>query len=139
MNEMSDMELIAKALIVAEKKLIEQERQLADLAETIVQQEEQIQAMAPKADFFDEFVEQNLLMSIRQTAKELDIRKNDFVSFLLDNRFCYRDTENKLQPFSRYVGEYFELVKDEGSGTQLMITPKGREAFRLLVRARATA
>ena len=95
--------------------------------------------MAPKADFFDELVEQNLLMSIRQTAKELDIRKNDFVSFLLDNRFCYRDTENKLQPFSLYVGEYFELVKDEGSGTQLMITPKGREAFRLLVRARATA
>ena len=77
MNEMSDMELIAKALIVAEKKLIEQERRLADLAETIVAQEEQIQAMAPKADFFDELVEQNLLMSIRQTAKELDIRKND--------------------------------------------------------------
>ena len=139
MNEMSDMELIAKALIVAEKKLIEQERQLADLAETVVAQEEQIQAMAPKADFFDELVEQNLLMSIRQTAKELDIRKNDFVSFLLDNRFCYRDTENKLQPFYRYVGEYFELVEDEGSGTQMMITPKGREAFRLLVRARATA
>ena len=139
MNEMSDMELIAKALIVAEKKMIEQERQLVDLAETIVQQEEQIQAMAPKADFFDELVEQNLLMSIRQTAKELDVRKIDFVSFLLDNRFCYRDTENKLQTFSRYVGEYFKLVEDEGSGTQMMITPKGREAFRLLVRARATA
>ena len=130
MNEMSDMELIAKALIVAEKKLIEQERRMAEMAETIVAQEEQIQAMAPKADFFDELVEQNLLMSIRQTAKELDVRKNDF---------CYRDTENKLQPFSLYVGEYFELVKDEGSGTQLMITPKGREAFRLLVRARANA
>ena len=139
MNEMSDMELIAKALIVAEKKLIEQERRLAEMAETIVAQEEQIQAMAPKADFVDELVEQNLLMSIRQTAKELDVRKNDFVSFLLDNRFCYRDTENKLQPFSLYVGEYFELVEDEGSVTQMMITPKGREAFRLLVRARATA
>ena len=104
MNEMSDMELIAKALIVAEKKLIEQERRLAEMAETIVAQEEQIQAMAPKADFFDELVEQNLLMSIRQTAKELDIRKNDFVSFLLDD-----------------------------------ITPKGREAFRLLVKLCANA
>ena len=109
------------------------------MAETIVAQEEQIQAMAPKADFFDELVEQNLLMSIRQTAKELNIRKTDFVSFLLDDRFCYRDTENKLQPFSLYVGEYFELVKDEGSGTQLMITPKGREAFRLLVKLGANA
>ena len=139
MNEMSDMELIAKALIVAEKKLIEQERRLAEMAETITAQEEQIQAMAPKADFFDELVEQNLLMSIRQTAKELDIRKNDFVSFLLDNRCSYRDTENKLQPFYRYVGEYFELVEDEGSGTQMMITPKGREAFRLLVKLCANA
>ena len=139
MNEMSDMELIAKALIVAEKKLIEQERRLAELAETIVAQEEQIQAMAPKTDFFDELVEQNLLMSIRQTAKELDVRKKDFVGFLLDSRFYYRDPENKLQPFSRYLGEYFVLVEDEGSGTQLMITPKGREAFKLLVRARATA
>ena len=129
---MTDMELISKAVIAAEKVLIERERRIAELTGTVEQ-------MSPKAEYFDDLVDRNTLTGIRETAKELDVRQNDFVGFLLNSKYCYRDQKNKLQPFAEYVGEYFELKETKSdrngwSGTQLMITPKGREAFRLLVK-----
>ena len=131
-EHMTDMELISKAVIAAEKVLIERERRIAELTGTVEQ-------MSPKAEYFDDLVDRNTLTGIRETAKELDVRQNDFVGFLLNSKYCYRDQKNKLQPFAEYVGEYFELKETKSdrngwSGTQLRITPKGREAFRLLVK-----
>ena len=40
--------------------------------------------MQPKADYFDELVDRNLLTGIRETAKELKVKQNTFVNFLLD-------------------------------------------------------
>lgn len=42
------------------------------------------QIMQPKAEYFDELVDRNLLTNFRDTAKELGIKQNVFVSFLLD-------------------------------------------------------
>lgn len=42
------------------------------------------QIMQPKADYFDELVDRNLLTGIRETAKELKVKQNTFVNFLLD-------------------------------------------------------
>lgn len=49
------------------------------------------QIMKPKADYFDELVERNLLTGIRETAKQLEIKQNKFVSFLLEHKYVYRD------------------------------------------------
>ena len=38
------------------------------------------QIMKPKADYFDELVDRNLLTNIRDTAKELGIKQNQFVA-----------------------------------------------------------
>lgn len=96
------------------------------------------QIMKPKADYFDELVERNLLTGIIETAKQLEIKQNKFVSFLLEHKYVYRDKKGKLMPYAKHIdGGLFELKecfndKTQWSGTQPLITPKGRETFRLL-------
>lgn len=96
------------------------------------------QIMKPKADYFDELVERNLLTGIRETAKQLEIKQNKFVSFLLEHKYVYRDKKGKLMPYAKHIdGGLFELKecfndKTQWSRTQPLITPKGRETFRLL-------
>ena len=58
------------------------------------------QIMQPKADYFDELVDRNLLTGIRETAKELKVKQNTFVNFLLDKKYLYRDKKGKLMPYA---------------------------------------
>lgn len=44
------------------------------------------QIMQPKADYFDELVDRNLLTSFRETAKQLNIKEKEFISFLLEKK-----------------------------------------------------
>lgn len=98
------------------------------------------QILQPKADFFDELVDRNLLTSFRETAKELNIKEKKFINFLIDKKYIYRDKKGKLMPYSSKNNGLFELKetfneKTQWSGTQTLITPKGRETFRLLCSA----
>lgn len=93
--------------------------------------------MQPKADYFDELVDRNLLTGIRETAKQLGVKQNEFVQFLIDKKYIYRDKKGKLQPYADKNNGLFEIKetvneKTKWVGTQLLITPKGRETFRLL-------
>ena len=94
--------------------------------------------MQPKADYFDELVDRNLLTNFRETAKQLEIKEKDFVRFLLDKKYIYRDKRGKIMPYAQYTESgLFEIKKSfnektQWSGTQTLITPKGRETFRLL-------
>ena len=93
--------------------------------------------MAPKADYFDELVDRNLLTNFRETAKQLDIPPKKFVDFLLEKKYIYRDKRGKLLPYEDKNNALFEVKecfneKTQWSGTQTMVTPKGRETFRLL-------
>lgn len=93
--------------------------------------------MKPKADYFDELVDRNLLTNIRETAKQLNVKERDFVAFLLGHKYLYRDKRGRLMPFAEKNNGLFQIketVNDKTgwSGTQTLITPKGRETFRLL-------
>lgn len=93
--------------------------------------------MQPKADYFDELVDRNLLTNIRETAKQLQVKEKVFVKFLLDKKYLYRDKRGKLLPYADKNKGLFEIKesvneKTNWSGTQTLITPKGRETFRLL-------
>lgn len=91
--------------------------------------------MKPKAEYFDNLVSRNLLTNIRDTAKQLHLKQKQFVSLLLENKFIYRDNGKKLKPYAEFTPSYFEIKDYENNGhtgTQLLITPKGKEAFRLL-------
>lgn len=95
------------------------------------------QIMQPKADYFDELVDRNLLTSFRETAKQLEIKEKVLIQFLLEKKYIYRDKKGKLMPYAEKNNGLFEIKecfneKTKWSGTQTLITPKGRETFRLL-------
>ena len=93
--------------------------------------------MQPKAEFFDELVDRNMLTSFRDTAKELGIKEKVFIGFLIDKKYLFRDKKGKLTPYAGKNDGLFEVKetfneKTKWSGTQTMVTPKGLETFRLL-------
>lgn len=129
-KEFSPEELMAKALLVAQKTLADRDAQISRLAADN-------QIMAPKADYFDELVDRNLLTSLRETAKQLGIGEKAFIRFLIDRKYLYRDKRGKLMPYAEENNGLFELKesfneKTQWAGTQTLVTPKGRETFRLL-------
>jgi prophage antirepressor-like protein len=108
--------------------------------ETVRKQNESIAIMQPKADYFDALVDRNLLTNFRDTAKELEVGQRTFINWLLEKGFIYRDQTNKLKPYGKYVPELFKLKEFERNGkagVQPLITPKGRETFRLLLKKSA--
>ena len=93
--------------------------------------------MKPKADYFDELVDRNLLTNFRETAKQLGIKEKEFIRFLMEKEYLYRDKRGKLMPYAEKNSGLFEIKecfneKTQWSGAQTLITPKGRETFRLL-------
>lgn len=87
--EMSPEELMAKALQVAQKTLEEREARIGVLAAENSALTVEKQILKPKADYFDELVDRNLLTNFRETAKQLSIKQNDFVKFLLEKKYVY--------------------------------------------------
>ena len=101
---------------------------------------EQLELAQPKVEYFDALVDRNLLTSFRDTAKELGIKEKEFINFLIENKFIYRDQKKRLRPYTAKNDGYFQLKeyvaeKNGFAGCQTLITPKGRETFRLLVNA----
>ena len=96
------------------------------------------QIMKPKADYFDELVDRNLLTNFRETAKQLEVKERDFIRFLLNKKYIYRDKRGKLMPYAQHTDNGLFEVKEcfnektQWSGTQTLVTPRGRETFRLL-------
>lgn len=124
--------IMARALQLSTAKL--KEMQITVSALTV-----ENQIMKPKAEYFDELVDRNLLTGIRETAGELGVKQSQFVAFLLEKKYMYRDKRGKLtayaKPLSDGLFERKECVneKTQWKGTQDLVTPKGRETFRLLM------
>lgn len=122
--------VMARALRLAEEKL-------NSVMAVNSQLSVKVQSMQPKADYFDELVNRNLLTNFRETAKQIGIKQNKFIGFLLENKYLYRDKRGKLMPYADKNNGLFEIKesfndKTEWAGTQTLVTPKGRETFRLL-------
>lgn len=130
-ESLSPEELMAKALMVAQKTLAERDARISAL--TV-----ENQILQPKAEYFDQLVDRNLLTGFRETAKLLEVSPKRFVDFLLKKKYIYRDQRGKLMPYAEKNNGLFELKerfndKTQWTGTQTLITPKGRETFRLLM------
>lgn len=130
-ENMSDEELLAKAVLVAQNKIAERDRQ--------------IQEMQPKADYFDALVDKKLNTNIRDTSKELCIKEREFTKFLEDKGFIFRQgSGNMIRPYAQYTesGKGLFTIKDRHCkktgwvGQQVFITPKGKETFRMLLENR---
>lgn len=136
-EEMSDAEIMAKAFQISQRTIEEQHRKIGalEIEKSHLQVENQV--MAPKADYFDELVDRNLLTNFRDTAKQLGIEPKKFVTLLLEKKYIFRDQKGKLMPYQDKNKGLFEVKecfnqKTKWAGVQTMVTPKGRETFRLL-------
>lgn len=123
-EKMTPAQIVANALIVANN--------------IIADKDKQIEVMKPKAEYFDALVERNLLTSFRDTAKELGVGERFFIKFLIDNKYIYRDQKKQLKPYSEKNKGLFEVKEynarySDHAGLQTLLTPKGRETFRLLL------
>lgn len=124
--------IMARALQLSNAKLKEMQITVSTL--TV-----ENQIMKPKAEYFDELVDRNLLTGIRETAGELGVKQNQFVTFLLEKKYMYRDKKGKLTAYAKPLADgLFERKecmneKTQWKGTQDLVTPKGRETFRLLL------
>ena len=123
-EEQSNEEILASAVLVAQSVIREKEKA--------------IEQLKPKADYYDQLVNQNLLTNFRNTAKELKVPQNKFISFLLENKYLYRDKYERLLPYAQKNNGYFEIKEwynfyNDLVGIQTMVTPKGRKHFMILI------
>lgn len=123
-ENLSKEEILANAVLLANNLIAEKEKVIEDLE--------------PKAKYFDELVNNNLLTNFRNTAKELHIPQKVFIQFLIDQNLIYRDKKSRLLPYAKNNKGYFEVKEwcKEGSeavGIQTFVTPKGRHYLLLLI------
>lgn len=115
-------------------------RNVEKMKERVFRLEEENTTLKPKAQYFDAVIDRNLLTNFRTFASELHIKQTVLVQFLLDKKYLYRDTQGKLKPYAERNTGLFEVKEfvnhgNGHTGTQTLITPKGRETFRLLLEA----
>lgn len=92
----------------------------------------------PKADYFDQQVAANQLTGLNETADALRIPRRTFVAWLVERKYLYRNHCNKLVPDPCMNDGLFQPKEWASNGaplngTQTMVTPKGRETFRLML------
>lgn len=92
--------------------------------------EQQLTVLAPKGEYYDRLIETEMLTNLRITAHELGIKPMAFTQFLLDNKYVYRDTHQKVLPYQPYVHEGVFVIKDFRKngfhGKQTLITVYGK-------------
>jgi prophage antirepressor-like protein len=107
--------------------------------EALIEKEElknKIALDAPKVEYFDKLVDRDLLTNFRDTAKELGVKQNEFINFLLDRKYIYRDQKGNLKPSASHMDlfDLKEFVSPKGfASTQTFINPKGRATFLRLL------
>lgn len=120
--------VMARALRMAQEKL---ERVKAINSNLSVQNA----IMQPKAEYFDGLCDRESLTGVRETAKLLGLKQNDFVKWLIDHKYIYRDKRGRLMPYAEHVDSGLFTVKEtyndktDWTGVQMLITVKGKERF----------
>lgn len=92
----------------AETWIKEQKEKIA-LENKNKKQQKLIEEQKPKADYFDNLVERNLLTNFRDTAKQIGIKQTDLINKLLENGYIYRDKSKKIKPYAQYVDKLFKI------------------------------
>lgn len=116
--------IIARALQVSNEMISNLHKRLAAAEYTIEIQQS-------KAEYYDTLVDRQNNLNIRTTAKEFGIKQSDFVQFLLENKYLYRDAKKRLQPYAEYISSGMftmkEWLNDKSAGSQVLITVEGRD------------
>jgi anti-repressor protein len=113
-EDTSDEEIMAKALIVAQR--------------TIEKKNEIIKTLQPKASGYDELIDSKGDLDFKQLVKSIDglkIGRNTFMSILRDNKILMSDNT----PYQQYINqEYFRVIQVTNgfhSSPKTLTTKKG--------------
>lgn len=92
---------------------------------------------APKVEFFNELCDRNALTGIYETAKLLGVPPRRFTEALVKHHYLFRNKKGVLMPCEAKNNGLFEVKEVLGgsnkwSGTQTLITVKGRDVFRMM-------
>lgn len=96
--------------------------------------EKQIAVLAPKAEALDTIADTSNTYNIRECAKNIGIREKDLIQLLIDKKWVYRDSAQKLQPHAQYV-----LNKVFTNRTSPVIVNKNDGQERVFLHMRVTA
>ena len=121
-----DFTILCKAVLIGDKKM--------------KAQQEYIELLEPKAQYYDAVMNVNGLTNLRDAAKIIGIGEKELVNKLIADEFCRRLGEgknNKWMPYAKYCENgrgYFvlkECLSSTGGGSfiQPMFTAKGRHFF----------
>src|SRR5690606_35705071 len=65
--------------------------------------QQQVAALAPKAEALDTVTDTGNTYCLRDCAKTIGIRESELIQLLTDKKWIYRDAARKLQPHAQYV------------------------------------
>lgn len=93
--------------------------------------------LAPKAGYYDSFVNVDDLTCLRYTAKELGVPQNKFIGYLLEKGYAFRDRHRDGRVFAKaskrndplFMTRDFYLPSGEKSEYTL-VTPAGKAYFK---------
>lgn len=135
---LSPDELMAKALMVAQQTIADREARIQAQAAEISALTVDKQIMQPKAEYFDDLVDRNLLTNFTEAAKQIGVKRKALIGFMVDHGYLYRDKKGNLLPYANKKSDGLFDVKQSTNqktgwaGCQTLLTPKGVETFRLL-------
>lgn len=91
--------------------------------------------MQPKAEYYDELVDNNHLTNFRATAKELGVKQKDLMNYLREKKYIYTSKRGNVLPYANKNRGYFETKdfwnsENGATGTQTLVTVKGKNKLR---------
>ena len=127
-RQLSDLEIMAMALQIQQK--------------TIEMQEQQIEDMAPKAEYCDEVLESVSCFTTTQIAKELDMTVHDLTRLLIERKVMYKQSGQYLlyADFARKgyarnrTHPYYDEEGELHTRTYLVWTERGRKMIHRMCR-----
>ena len=117
-------------------KALYEERSLnKKLAGQLALTEAKLTTALPKAAYYDALVACPNCTGVRLTAKELGVPQSMFTAYLVRKKYAYYDESGRMHPYALpyrnglFIVREF-IAKNGHSGTQMLITPKGRQLFQ---------
>lgn len=107
--EMTEEQLMAKALLHANSVMGEKDAQIDNLTNVVSQQTTQIQQDTPKREFYDSLVDSSDLLSMGQVAKMFGVGRSEMFEVLRDDKILQSNQDWNV-PYGTYMKRgYFDV------------------------------
>jgi prophage antirepressor-like protein len=128
-QEDNDEDIMAKAILIAQKTIANQKLELTKKQKQIEEKQQRIIEMEPKEEFYDDVVDATGLKSVSEVAKELKTGQKRLFEYLRYKKVLMSDNI----PYQQYIDQkYFEVKQSKFNNGRIdivtnttKVTPKG--------------